>query len=197
MKAIIKLLAGLFILSAALVCYIPRIGHIYELTFISNFVCSLVLIADGITTACKKRFPLIFYHLAMPLIFAVFCTVFFTLSGLHRFTFRGGYLFLHGLDAPLILAVYYFFAPYKKYSRRQQVMFSLVSPAWLMCFFAFDFFVFLFYGRFIYGLIPAGYASAPVLAAAAAGIYLSAALFTFVVMNVKEMIGKRAGRSVR
>lgn len=77
-------------------------SRVYELTFISNSSCGLLLLTDGIVWIIeKKSLPILLYQCVLLCINTVFFTIFFKLFGWHDFNFSGGFLFMHGIN-PII-----------------------------------------------------------------------------------------------
>lgn len=77
MKNIVKILIGFFIILSALVGYNFNPAYMYQLTFISNALCGLLLMTDGLVVMItKKSLPVILYQFVLPCILTSFCSVF-------------------------------------------------------------------------------------------------------------------------
>ena len=81
---ILKIIVGLFILGTVLYGYNFGFSYAYELTFVSNASCGLLLLIDGIVNLIKKKsMPVFLYQCVLPCINTVFFTVFFKVFGCH------------------------------------------------------------------------------------------------------------------
>ena len=117
---------SILFLSTALFSYCGRFDHIYELTFLSNFLSGLFLLGTDAALCCKRKVPKILYlDVTMLLVLVLFvCTVF---TG--KFDFQGTFLFLHLLN-PLFMAVYFFmFCDMNEIKKDKSVLSILFMPA--------------------------------------------------------------------
>lgn len=99
-------LSFLFIFTA-LYSYWDSFQYAYELTFLSNFITGLFLLAVAILWICNKSVPQVVFLDFTILLLIVFgvCIAF-----IEQFNFDGGFLFLHGVNPLLMVAFYLLFS---------------------------------------------------------------------------------------
>ena len=195
MKKIAKIVVGLFILLTALVGYNFQSLHMYELTFISNSSCGLLLLLDGtVSLIRKKALPAILYQFVLPCILTVFCTVFFKIFGWHDFNFSGMFFFMHGTNPILVLAMYLFTTKLELKDKKDYVRRIFIAPAMVMSYLLFDYIRFLITGNLVYGLVSTE--SLTFVKAAIIGIvyYASIAFMSFGLLNLKLYVQKKTER---
>lgn len=163
----VKFVAGLFIMGTTLWGYRFDVSHMYQLTFISNFLCGLLLLLDSIVNLMgQKALPTILYQLLLPCTNTVFFTVVFSLFGWHDFNFNGMFFFMHAINPIMFLLIYLFFTKLKLSSKKEYIKRIFIAPAMIMAYIIFDFIRFLITGELVYGLITAGklnYISVPLI----------------------------------
>lgn len=153
---IAKIVVGLFILLTAFVGYNFQFSFMYELTFISNFSCGLLLLLDGIVSLIRnKALPVILYQFVLPCILTVFCTVVFKIFGWFDFNFSGMFFFMHGINPVLVLAMFLFTTKLELKDKKDYVRRIFIAPAMVMCYLLFDCIRFLITGSLVYGLVSA------------------------------------------
>lgn len=117
---------SILFLTTALYSYRGRLDHLYELTFLSNFLSGLFLLGTAAALCCKRKVPeILFLDVTMLLVLVLFvCTAF---TG--EFDFQGTFLFLHLLN-PLFMAVYFFvFCDMNEILKGKSVLSILIMPA--------------------------------------------------------------------
>lgn len=192
MKRTIKIIAGLFIISTAIFGYSPQPKYMYELTFLSNFFCGLLLFADGITEITRKKsLPAILYQIILPCTNVVFFTVIFQVLGLHSFNFDGMFFFLHIINPPLFLLIYLFCTELNIKDKRDYLKRVFVSPVLVMIYALFDLIRFIITGNLVYGLISTdkiGVASVTVIGVS---LYLLIAFMGYGLIELKLFAQKK------
>ena len=106
---------SILFLTTALYSYRGRLDHLYELTFLSNFLSGLFLLGTAAALCCKRKVPeILFLDVTMLLVLVLFvCT----------------FLFLHLLN-PLFMAVYFFvFCDMNEILKGKSVLSILIMPA--------------------------------------------------------------------
>lgn len=155
-KNIIKIIAGIFIASTAILGYYGIVILMYELTFISNITAGIVLIADGVMgLTLKKNIPALIYQMVLPCIITVFSTCVFALVGFFTFNFEGAFFFLHVINPPVFLLLYLFCVESNIESKGDYLKNTFLSPLMITGYLIFDFIRFFIVGFLVYGLIPA------------------------------------------
>lgn len=150
------MIVGAFILFTVLVGYHFQVSLMHELTFISNSLCGLLLLFDGIVGLIRKKaLPVMMYQLVLPCILTVFCTVFFKFLGWFDFNFSDMFFFMHGINPMLVLAMFLFATKFELKDKKDRFRRIMIAPAMAMCYFLFDYIRFLITGNLIYGLVPA------------------------------------------
>lgn len=117
---------SILFLTTALYSYRGRFDHLYELTFLSNFLSGLFLLGTAAVLCCKRKVPEILnLDVTMLLVLVLFvCTAF---PG--EFDFQGTFLFLHLLN-PLFMTAYYFlFCDMNEIVKSKSVLCILFLPA--------------------------------------------------------------------
>lgn len=192
MKTIIKIVIGIFILSMAVWGYHDAVCYMYELTFISNSTCGIVILSDGIIElAAKKKLPALFYQIVMLCTNVVFFSCVFTLFGWHGFNFSGAFFFLHAIDPPLILATYLLCVQLDIKDRADYIKRVFISPLMIMGYLLFDYIRYLVTGELVYGLIPADSLNAVTVPLIGVGFYLLMAFMSYGLMELKLFVQKK------
>ena len=154
MKNIAKLIIGFFIIGSALVGYNFNPAYMYQLTFISNALCGLLLMTDGLVgIISKKSLPVISYQFVLPCILTVFCCVFFKIFGWHDFNFSGMFFFMHVINPVVVLAMYLFTTKLKLKDKTDYVRRIFIAPAMVVAYVLFDYIHFLNTVDLVYGLV--------------------------------------------
>lgn len=194
-KNIIKIIAGIFIASTAILGYYGIVILMYELTFISNITAGIVLIADGVMgLTLKKNIPALIYQMVLPCIITVFSTCLFALVGFFTFNFEGAFFFLHIINPPVFLLLYLFCVESNIESKGDHLKNTFLSPLMITGYLIFDFIRFFIVGFLVYGLIPAEIVT-PV-SAVLIGIvfYFLMALLCFGFIKLKLLVQKIINR---
>ena len=189
---IAKIIVGLFILVTAFVGYNFDPSHMYELTFISNSSCGLLLLLDGTVGLFKKKaLPTILYQLVLPCINTVFFTVFFKLFGWHDFNFSGMFFFMHAINPIIFLLMYLFMTKLELKNRADYIRRIFIAPIMIMAYALFDFVRFVITGELVYGLIATdklNYISVPLIGI---GLYLLMAFMSYGLLDLKLYVQKK------
>lgn len=153
-KDILKITAGLFILTTVCIGYHTRI-LLYELTFLFNFLSSIVLITDGIFHYYTQKYLRTgWYHMLLVCGMVVFITCHISLLGFGSFSFKGAFFFLHAINPPLFTILYLFTvddSPPSPLAVRIQIF---MSPLWIFIYLLFDYTRYLKTGTFVYDIFP-------------------------------------------
>lgn len=190
---IAKIVAGLFILFTVFTGYNFQLS--YELTFISNSSCGLLLLLDGTAGLIRKKaLPAVLYQFVLPCILTVFCSVFFKIFGWFDFNFSGMFFFMHGINPILVLAMYLFTTKLELKDKKDYVRRIFIAPAMVMCYLLFDYIRFLITGSLVYGLVSTE--SLTFVKAAIIGIvyYLSIAFMSYGLLDLKLYVQKKIER---
>lgn len=190
---IAKIVAGLFILFTVFKGYNFQLS--YELTFISNFSCGLLLLLDGTAGLIRKKaLPAILYQFVLPCILTVFCSVFFKIFSWFDFNFSGMFFFMHGINPILVLAMYLFTTKLELKDKKDYVRRIFIAPAMVMCYLLFDYIRFLITGSLVYGLVSTE--NLTFVKAAIIGIvyYSSIAFMSFSLLDLKLYVQKKMER---
>lgn len=191
-KNIIKIIAGIFITLTAVCGYYNAIGLMYELTFISNTSCGLVLLSDGVLgLSINKNVPALIYQIVLPCIIAVFSTCIFALLGLFSFNFEGAFFFLHITNPPIFLLIYLFCTELKIESKSDYFKNILISPLMVTCYLIFDFIRYFITGSLVYGLIPTEIITPVSVILIVIGFYLLMAFISFGLIKLKLFVQKK------
>lgn len=192
MGQVVKIIVGLFIMGTALWGYHYDPSHMYELTFISNFSCGLLLLSDGIVSLIKRKaLPIIFYQLVLPCISTVFFTVFFEIFGWHDFNFSGMFFCMHAINPIIFLLMYLFFTKLEIKDKKDYVRRIFIAPAMIMSYALFDLIRFIITGELVYGLVATdalNYISVPLIGI---GLYLLMAFMSYGLLELKLYVQKK------
>ena len=192
---IVKIIAGLFILGTVLWGYNFDFSYMYELTFISNSSCGLLLLLDGTVSLFKKKaLPAFLYQLVLPCINTVFFSVFFKIFGWHDFNFSGGFFFMHGINPIVFMLIYLFFTKLEIKNKTDYVRRIFIAPAMIMAYALFDLIRFIITGELVYGLIASdnlNYISVPLIGI---GLYLLMAFMSYGLLDLKLYVQKKIER---
>lgn len=190
-KKIVKILVGLFIIGTAVWGYHYEPRYIYELTFISNFSCGLLLFGDGLVDFLKKKsLPIIFYQVVLPCISTVFCTVIFSLFGWHDFNFDGMFFFMHIINPPLFLVVYLFCTKLEIKNKKDFFKRIFAAPIMIMLYVTFDLIRYILTGKLVYGLISVDKITCFSVPLLGIGIYLLMAFMSYGLLELKLFVQK-------
>ena len=198
MKKIIQITAGIFIVLSAIWGYRNSTDHMYELTFISNTACGIVLLSDGLMNLLfDKKVPAWIYQMVLPCTNVVFFTCAFTLLGWHSFNFSGAFFFLHVVNPPLFLSVYLFCAELKVESKSDYIKRIFISPLMIMCYLLFDYIRYIITGNLVYGLIPAERLTLVSAMLIGIGFYLLMAFMSYGLIDLKLYVQKKTNHSLQ
>ena len=149
-KNIIKIAAGLLMIVAVLIGYIPQPEYLVELTCISNTLGGLLLLADGTLSITKKKnFTNTFYLNVAVSILLVFLVCMGSLTGVYKFNFKGAFFFMHVINPIVFVVCYVLFVN----EQSRKVRFTLTTPIMIMLYFLFDYIRCQFTGEFVYGFV--------------------------------------------
>lgn len=154
MKVFKIVLGSLFILSV-IYAYWGIFSYMYECTCISNLLCGIVLICDGVFGLFNKKFPNIMYHFVLPCICGVYLISTLTVTILGEgFNFSGGMMLLHATN-PIIFLLMYLFAkePLVIKNNKHNLFLVFTSPLCFMSYLLFDLFFYVITGKTVYGLL--------------------------------------------
>ena len=197
-KKIIQITAGIFIVLSAIWGYRNSTDHMYELTFISNTACGIVLLSDGLMNLLfDKKVPAWIYQMVLPCTNVVFFTCVFTLLGWHSFNFSGAFFFLHVINPPLFLSVYLFCAELKVESKSDYIKRIFISPLMIMCYLLFDYIRYIITGNLVYGLIPAERLTLVSAMLIGIGFYLLMAFMSYGLIDLKLYVQKKTNHSLQ
>lgn len=124
-KIVVAFALSFLFLFTALYSYRESYEYIYELTFISNFSTGVFLLVAGITGLCNRALPQFLFLDFTLLLLIVFGVSLFAFAD---FNFEGGFLFLHAINPPLMLAYYLFFTN-QPHTKWQLISTVLILPA--------------------------------------------------------------------
>lgn len=147
---IVKIAVGLLMVVIALIGYIPQPEYLVELTFVSNTLGGLLLLADGILNIVqKKNFPNAFYQNAAVSILMVFLVCMGSLTGVYRFNFKGAFFFMHVINPIVFIVCYMIFVN----EQGRKIRFVLTAPTMIIIYLVFDYILCQFTGKFVYGFV--------------------------------------------
>ena len=192
MKKIIQIIAGIFIALTAIWGYYNSIEYMYELTFISNFTCGLVLLSDGlINLLFNKKVPTWIYQMILLCTNVVFFTCVFALFGWHNFNFSGAFFFLHIINPPLFLSIYLLCVELKIESKSDYIKRIFISPLIVMCYLLFDYIRYIVTGNLVYGLISTERITIIYAMLIGIGFYLLMAFMSYGLIDLKLNVQKK------
>lgn len=167
--------------------YEPR--YMYELTFLSNFSCGLLLLADGIMNVWKqKELPVLLYQFILPCTNTVFFTVLFQLFGWHDFNFSGMFFFMHVVNPPLFLLLYLFCTELRLKDNRDYKKRIFIAPAMIMLYALFDLVRYMITGELVYGLISADKLTVVSVPLIGIVFYLLMAFMSYGLLELKQFV---------
>lgn len=147
---IVKIAVGLLMVVIALIGYIPQPEYLVELTFVSNTLGGLLLLADGMLNIVqKKNFPNAFYQNVAVSILMVFLVCMGSLTGVYRFNFKGAFFFMHVINPIVFIVCYMIFVN----EQGRKIRFVLTAPTMIIMYFVFDYILCQFTGKFVYGFV--------------------------------------------
>ena len=189
----IKIIVGLLIIGTALWGYHYDPSHMYELTFISNFSCGLVLLLDGAMSLINRRsLPVFLYQLVLPCTNSVFLTtVFTTLLGWHDFNFSGMFFFMHAINPVIFFFIYLFSTKLEIRNNKDYVRRVFIAPAMMMAYAIFDLIRFMITGELVYGLIATDKLNCISVPFIGIGLYLLMAFMSYGLIDLKLYVQKR------
>lgn len=189
---IVKICVGIFMIIIAVLGYKDSPQYMYELTFLSNFSCGILLFVDGVIDfITKKSLPVILYQLVLPCITVVFCTVVFELFGWHSFNFSGFFLFMHAINPIAFLTVYLFCTRLKVNSKKEYLIRIFVAPSLVMAYALFDLIRFCVTGKLVYGLLPTDYVTWWSVILIGIGLYALIAFMCYGYLDLKLFVQKQ------
>lgn len=149
-KNVIKIAAGVLMLSCVLIGYIPQPEYLVELTCISNTLGGLVLIADGaLNLTTRKDIPNAFYLNVTVSILIVFLVCMGSLTGVYKFNFKGAFFFMHVINPIAFGICYLHFCNENK----RKIKSILTAPIMSMAYVLFDYIRCCFTENFVYGFV--------------------------------------------
>lgn len=122
-KSTTSIILGVLFVFTALYSYWGN-WSVYQLTFLSNFVCGVFLIISGILFAVGKNVPeFLFLDFSMLLLIVIgVCVAFWG-----QFSFSGSLLFLHALN-PILMLLFYLFISNQEKSKNWAVATVIAMP---------------------------------------------------------------------
>ena len=191
-NSIIKIISGLLAISTAVLGYIDYWEYLHELTFLSNLLCGIVVLTDGLFgLTLKKRVPVLIYQMPVLCISVVFFTSLLSLLGPHPFRFSGAFFFLHGVNPPVILAIYLFCGKLPDKGKRDYALHIFASPLLIMGYLLFDYIRYTATGYFIYGLIPTEYVNTGSVVLIGAIFYVLMVFLSWCFLRLKRLLQKK------
>ena len=192
MKNAIKIFLGVAIIATAIIGYRNSLEYTYELTFLSNSICGLVLLLDG-TLYCifKKNIPIIIYQMVLLCTNVVFFTCIFSLLGWHSFNLNGAFFFLHAINPPLFMVIFMFFTKLKIKDKTDYIKRIFISPLLIIGYIIFDFIRYFITGRLVYGLVNTESLTAVSVPLIGIGFYLLMAFMSYGLIDLKLYIQKK------
>lgn len=191
----VKVIVGLFILGTVLMGYNFHLS--YELTFISNSFCGLLLLLDGIVGLLKKKeLSTTLYQLVLPCIMTVFFTTVFQLFGWHSFNFSGMFFFMHAINPVVFLLMYLFLTKLEISNKADYIRRIFVAPVMIMAYALFDLIRFIITGDLVYGLIAVehlNFVSVPLIGI---GLYFLMAFMSYGLLDLKLFVQKKTRKKV-
>lgn len=149
-KNVIKIAAGVLMLSCVLIGYIPQPEYWVELTCISNMLGGLALVADGVLNlTTRKNIPNAFYLNVTVSILIVFLVCMGSLTGIYKFNFKGAFFFMHIVNPIAFLVCYLHFCDENKRKIKSILTASIMSMVYVL----FDYIRCRFTGKFVYGFV--------------------------------------------
>lgn len=149
-KNVIKIAAGVLMLSCVLIGYIPQPEYWVELTCISNMLGGLALVADGVLNlTTRKNIPNAFYLNVTVSILIVFLVCMGSLTGVYKFNFKGAFFFMHIVNPIAFLVCYLHFCDENKRKIKSILTASIMSMVYVL----FDYIRCRFTGKFVYGFV--------------------------------------------
>lgn len=149
-KNVIKIAAGVLMLSCVLIGYIPQPEYWVELTCISNMLGGLALVADGVLNlTTRKNIPNAFYLNITVSILIVFLVCMGSLTGVYKFNFKGAFFFMHIVNPIAFLVCYLHFCDENKRKIKSILTASIMSMVYVL----FDYIRCRFTGKFVYGFV--------------------------------------------
>ena len=150
---VLKIILGLFMIITVIIGYLPEPEYIIELTCISNALCGILLITDGIINALKgTKIPSILYLNLGVCIFSVFLISMGSLSGIYKINLSGAFFFLHTINPILFIALYIFFGCDGKESLKT----TFSAPILMILYLLLDYIQCQFSGSFVYNFVNPG-----------------------------------------
>lgn len=180
LDVILTFLMSLLFISMALREYRVKFDHIYELTFLSNFIAGVFLGAAGILKCFGRKVPQVLY-----LDFAVLLMIVFGVTSLFsgHFTLDGAMLYLHAID-PIVLLAYYFLFSNQVDTKPKAVLTAFAMPL------AYLIFAVLFgqaTGKYIYFFLDYKWYGLDYTISFVAGIAVGTILFSFLLWFLNRL----------
>lgn len=195
MKNTIKTFIGIMIIVTAIIGYHNSLEYLYELTFISNFICGLTLLSDWIINCiCKKNIPIIIYQMIVLCTNVVFFSCIFSLFGWHNFNFKGAFFFLHTINPLSFLVIYLLFIKLNIKDKVNYIKLILISPLLIMGYLLFDYIRFLIKGHLVYGFVSDEILTIISVPMIGIGFYLLMAFMSYGLLDLKLYVQKKFGR---
>lgn len=148
-----KTVLGALIVLSAFYTYWGAMNYAYELTFISNIICGLILLVDGVISFKDKQVPVLIYQIALSAIICVYMTTFMNAFKITHFNFDGGFMFLHAMNPVIFLLMYLFTTKLTISNKNEYLLYILLSPVFIMLYLLFDLIKYLVTGSFVYEIL--------------------------------------------
>lgn len=120
----VTFLIGMLFIVTTLCEYHVKFNHMYELTFLSNFITGGFMLFSDVLKCIGRKIPQVIYLDFTILLMIVFGVT--TLFSAH-FTLRGAMLYLHAVN-PIVLLVYYFIFSNQTGTNIKAVFTTLIMP---------------------------------------------------------------------
>lgn len=195
MKRMIKIFAGILIISTAIWGYSNLLEYIYELTFISNVICGILLLSDGLINISERnKIPSFIYQMVLLCTSVVFCTCVVSLFGEHKFNFSGAFFFLHIINPLAFLAIYLTCVELKIENKSDYTKQAFFAPVMIMCYLLFDYIRFIMTGNLVYGLISKERLTLNTAVIIGVGFYLLMVFMSYGLIKLNARMQKKMTR---
>lgn len=187
-KNIIKIVAGLLMIVAVFIGYIPQPKYLVELTCVSNTLGGLLLLTDGILNIARKRTYLNSFYLNVTVsILIVFFVCMGSFIGAYNFNFNGAFFFMHVINPIGYITCYMFFINEQDRTMKN----VLTAPIMSMTYFLFDYIRCQFTGEFVYGFIEPKKLTLIWAIIAGITIYIILYLFSLSLFALNKLVHKK------
>lgn len=182
----LKVLIGVYFLFSVVYSYYKIPEWLIEGTAVSNTLAGLVLISDGMLMHKGRRVPVFLYQTVVGFIMTVYSlTTFLTAFNIFdKFSFKGGFMLLHGVNPLIFLMFYLFTVRFEEKEKNNSFRKACIAPLLIMCYLLFDFIRHQITGEFVYQLLPND-SNIVLILLFGAGAYVFEVLFNFGLIKLK------------